>query len=133
MQILYVLRHSGRHCPDGNVIFIITQTFALFFLIHPGDGGQNFNLTAENHGEGLTADRFLNTREVGTITPFIELPAERISLKLQETKLTRSHGAVTARGMNMGNGRVYYCRLGRAANLGKVGKEGGEVLETMCR
>jgi hypothetical protein len=30
--------------------------------------------------------------------------------------------------MNMGNGRVYYCRLGRAANLGKVGKESSEVL-----
>jgi hypothetical protein len=29
--------------------------------------------------------------------------------------------------MNMGNGRVYYCRLGRAANLGKVGKESSEV------
>jgi len=31
--------------------------------------------------------------------------------------------------MNMGNGRVNYCRLGWAANLGKVGKEGGEVKE----
>jgi hypothetical protein len=36
--------------------------------------------------------------------------------------------------MDMGNGRIHNCRLGRAANLGKVGKEGSKVLkrETMC-
>ncbi len=35
----------------------------------------------------------------------------------------------------MGNRRVDNCRLGRAANLGKVGKEGGKVLGrgTKCR
>jgi hypothetical protein len=112
-QILCILRYrtnnTRRHCPDGQVIFIITQTFALFFLIHPRYGGQNFNLTTENHGKGLTADGFLDTREVGTITPFIEFPAESISLKLQEAKLPRSHGTMTARGMNMGNGGVDNC------------------------
>jgi hypothetical protein len=66
--------------------------------------------------------------EVGTITPLIELPAESISFKLQQTKLTRSHGTVAARGVNMSDGRINYCRLGGPANLGKIGKEGGEIL-----
>jgi len=67
--------------------------------------------------------------EVGTITPLIELPAESISFKLQETKLTRSHGAVAARGVNVSDGRIDYCRFGGAPDLGKIGKESGKVLE----
>jgi hypothetical protein len=67
--------------------------------------------------------------EICTITPLIELPAESISFELQETKLTRSHGAVAARGVNVSDGRINYCRFGGAADLRKIGKESGKVLE----
>jgi hypothetical protein len=117
--------------PHRYIVLIIAQTFPIVLLVHSGDGGQDFNLTIENHREGLTTDGFLDTMVVGTITPLIKLPAEGISFKLQETKLTRSHGAVATRGMDVSDRRIDNCRLGRAANLGKIGKESGEVLYSM--
>jgi hypothetical protein len=33
--------------------------------------------------------------------------------------------------MNMSDRRIDYCRFGRAANLRKIGKESGEVLEAV--
>jgi hypothetical protein len=97
------------HCPHRYVVFIITQTFTIVLLLHARNRGQDFNLTTENHREGLAADGLFDTMEVGTIAPLIELPAESISFKLQQTKLTRSHGTVAARGVNMSDGRINYC------------------------
>jgi hypothetical protein len=68
--------------------------------------------------------------EASTITPLVELPAERFSFKLQETKLTRSHSTMTAGGMNMSNRRINYRRLGGAADLRKIRKKSRKVLKT---
>jgi hypothetical protein len=88
----------------------------LRFSLSPG-----IERRAASEGLLLRPSALLRT---GFSTPSIELPAESIFRR------RRSREAMaTTRGINTGNRKVDNCRHGRAANLGKEGKEGSQVEE----
>lgn len=101
----------------------------LVFVVIARDGCDDLEFTAEHHGESFAADRFLDAGETSTVSPFVEFAAKCVGFHLDEAEFPACKKAVAARGMNVSNGRVHDRGLGRAADLGQIGEQGGQVLQ----
>ena len=91
-------------------------------------GGEDLDLAREDHLEGLAADGLVDAGKAGAIAPLVELTAERVGLELEKAELARSECAVPAGRVDVGDRRVDDGGLGRTADLGEVGEEGGQIL-----
>jgi len=109
------------------VVFVLPIVVAV-----GGSADDDLELARDNHGEAVTADGFFDAGDTSALTPLIELAAEGIGFDLEHAELAGGKEAVSARGMDMGDGGVDNGGFRRAADLGKVGEEGGEVLVDVC-
>lgn len=107
------------------IVLAIVVHILLIFLLSGGDN--NFDLTIEHHAEAIATGGFLSTGNTRTIAPFVQLPTKGISLRLKRAKFTSSNQPVTARGVNVSNGRINDGRFGRATNLREVRQKGSEI------
>lgn len=108
---LVVNRNSKRTGVDGAngefIVVAVTVTVPVIVLVvDTRDGSEDLDFAAQNKGEAIAADGLLNTREIGTVSPFVELAAEGVGLEFEKSKLARSEKAVTARGVDVRDGGV---------------------------
>lgn len=108
------------------IVFAIVIHILLIFL---SGGDNNFNLTIEHHAEAIATGGFLSAGNTRAVAPVIQFPTKGVSFGLERTKFTSSNQPVTARGVNVSNGRINDRGLGRATNLREVWQKGSEIQE----
>lgn len=111
---------AHRACEVFVVVTVIAIPLAVFVFIIARNCSDDLEFAREDHAEGFAANRFFKTREAGTVSPDVDLTMESIGLNLHGAKLTGGQETMAAGSMDMGDGRVYDGRLGRATNLRKV-------------
>jgi len=109
-------------------VLIACVIVVVFVVVFSRDGGNHLELTAEDHGETIASSRFLDERDTCTTTPLIDFTAKGVRFVLKHAELPGRNHSVAAGSVNMGNRRIDDRGLGRATDLGQVGKESSQVL-----
>jgi len=110
----------GSITADGGelvVTLVVVIVVLAVLLIVVRDGGKNFDFTTENHGEALSANGFLDKREIGAAPPFIEFTTKSVGFGFQTAEFARSEKSMTTRGVDVSDRRIDDGGLGRASNL----------------
>jgi hypothetical protein len=101
--LLFSHRWNSIHGVGGKVFATkVIPKLSVLILLN-WSSRQYLNLSGKHHLESLTTDGLLDTREPGTITPFIQLATKSIGLELEKAQLAGGECTVTTRGMNVSN------------------------------
>jgi len=109
-------------------VFIAYAVVIVFVVVFSRDGRNHLKLTAEDHGETIASSRLLDERDTCTTTPLIDFTAKGIRFVFKHAELPGRNHSVAAGSVNVSNRRIDDRGLGRATDLGQVGKESSQIL-----
>ena len=125
---------AGAHTPVVVAVFevLVDPTHVSGHAVvrtHLRADHHSVHLAVDDDREAFAAEGFLDTGKTSPVAPFVEFAAESIALGLEKAEFAGGEHAVTAGGVDVGDGAVDDRALGGAADLGEVGEERSEVEE----